>query len=93
VSPPFFFSFIPDPLSRIQPAGCIHEVYTFTDTLMAGGHFTCLDMMHLTETTRAFHHQRAENVTNAEHEAVVSILARMLLSISIYDGLGEGVFY
>src|SRR5262245_5089513 len=59
---------------------------------MAGGHFSCFDMMHLTEMTRAFHHDRAQSVTNAEHEAVVSTLARMLLSLSIWDGLGDVEF-
>jgi hypothetical protein len=91
---PLFFFRIPDPFSRIQPAGCIHEVYTFVNTILAGGHFLCFDMMHLTEQTRAFHHSRALSVTNAEHEAVVSTLARMLLSLSICDGLGNvDLFY
>jgi hypothetical protein len=80
---------ITDPFSRIQPAGCIHEVYTPISTLVAGGHFLCLDMMHMTEMTRSFHHFRVLSVTNADHEAVVNTLARMLLALSIFDDLGD----
>ncbi|KAI0094116.1 hypothetical protein BDY19DRAFT_743 [Irpex rosettiformis] len=68
----------------IQPAGCIHLVYTLENSVFTGGHFFMLDGMHFTEVTRACAVATRTDITNAFHPGCIRSLCRIALSI-IYN--------
>ncbi|KAI0061573.1 hypothetical protein BV25DRAFT_1916921 [Artomyces pyxidatus] len=83
----------------ITPPGAMHTVYTPVAGVTGGGHFYCLDALHLTEHTRALDRATQDIdveegqeslyiLTNADHASCPFSLVQMLATLPRFDRRG-----
>ena len=74
-------------LNSFIPPGLIHSVFTPNPSFARGGHFVCLDSMHLTEVARDIDAVYSGFTTNTDHPHMLETLVRLVLALPRLDPL------